>query len=141
MSASILIIFASSALFVYWFRYVCLLILDQRVGSEDTAKAAATGQFQFRQVQRELESEKPAVALGALHTSLDRDYKMLCGLLAGSADGDSIERTILSIDYRLMSLLFRATSSRFPNRARKALGEMAGIVSYFAAEAGQGAQA
>ena len=136
MSASILIILASSALFVYWFRYVCLLILDQRVGAEDAAKLAARGQFQFPLVQRELESGSPDVILGTLHTLLERDYKMLSKMLGHPAEGDSIERTILRIDYKLMSLVFRSTNSLYPRQARKALGEMAGIVSYFAAEAG-----
>ncbi|MEO7650724.1 MAG: hypothetical protein ABIZ80_09670 [Bryobacteraceae bacterium] len=141
MTVSILIIFASSALLVYWFRYICLLILDQRVGAEHAANVAATGQFGFVQVQRDLEREQPGVvALSTLHTSLDRDYKLLCCMLGEVVATDSIERTILSVDYKIMSWMFNLTASHYPAQARRALGEMAGIVSYFAAEVGQGAR-
>ena len=135
MLASILIIAVSSALFVYWFRYTCLLLLAHRGNASDALKVASTIRLSFPGVQEAIQAQQPAWALDCLHASLEQDYQILTDLLHQTSESESIQRRILTIDYKVMRLWYRFARTS-PNllRANKAIEEMSSILSFFAAE-------
>jgi hypothetical protein len=142
--ASLFIIIASSGLFLYWFRYSCLLILsqnNQEAGAQDYAlKVAGTIRLSFPKIEQALLADSPALSLDVLHEGLDSDFRILTELLQQFTGGESIEHRILVADYKLMQKWYAATR-RFENLsgARKALTEMSAILSYFASEIGESA--
>jgi hypothetical protein len=139
---SVFIIAASSVLFVYWFRYSCLLILSQRSSEQYALRVASTIRLSFPAVKLALERETARVGLDSLHDSLDRDYATLTDLLDNARGSDTIERRLLAADYRMLRLWYRVRSSAGDMAgARRALTEMSSILSYFAAEIGQSAAA
>ena len=109
MIASVLIISFSLVLFVYWFRYSCLLLL--RRGSEQPL--AAPGRFNYAAVQQSLQAGKE---LDPLHRSLDRDYRVLTYLLehAAALELAQLEYRLLTIDYSMMQAWYRLTNSAAP---------------------------
>ena len=123
MVASVLIIAFSLVLFVYWFRYSCLLLLRR-----DAEQPVESGQFHFDAVQQGL---KAGMALDPLHQSLDRDYRVLTYLLehAAGLELESVEYRLLVLDYKLMQGWYRLTKSAAPQQARRALAEMADVVA------------
>src|SRR5947207_5084682 len=97
------IIFFSVVLFAYWFRYSCLLILQNRAASSP-AYALSSG-LTFPVVQQRLKTEGASVdVLDQLRLDLSNDYRILCFLLRCSADAgvDPIERRMLMMDYWIM---------------------------------------
>jgi hypothetical protein len=138
--ASILITIFSFVLFLYWLRYTCLLLLQQ--GSVNYAlKVASTIRLSFPQVQEALQTTTQTTALDRLEESLEQDYKVLTDLLQ-HAIGASIERRILTLDYKIMRGWYKLTrTNRDLVQARKALVEMSAVLSYFAAEIGESATA
>ena len=129
MLASILISVISAVLFLYWFRCTCLLIISQG-NADDALKVAATIQLSFTRVEEALRTNPGATALDALHQSLEADYQILTDLLSQAASANSIERRFLTIDYRVMRILYKVTGTS------KALVEMSSILGYFAGEIG-----
>jgi hypothetical protein len=123
MLASVLIIGFSLVLFVYWFRYSCLLLLRNGV---DPA-LAESDRFNFTSVRQGL---KNGLALDPLHASLQRDYQLLTYLLqhATSVELEQLECKLLVLDYQLMRGWYRLTRSAAPEQARRALAEMADIL-------------
>ena|SRR5579872_6384470 len=133
MLASILIIGFSLILFVYWFRYSCLLLL--RNFSEQT-NAVPDSRFSFAQVQELLKGD---LELDPLWRSLDRDYRMISYLLRHAPDLDlqSIEDRMLILDYRVMQCYYRFTHLVAPAQARRALSEMASVLGVLAQKIGE----
>jgi hypothetical protein len=139
---SFFIIFASAALFVYWFRYSCLLILDQRSSEQYALKVASTIRLSFPEVKRALETETARPMLDALHESLDRDYATLTDLLHSARGTDTVERRLLAADYRMLKIWYQVRSAAGDLAgARRSLTEMSSILTYFAAEIGESATA
>src|SRR5678815_1899303 len=149
MFVSITIIGFSLLLFLYWFRYTCLLILSTRTAKDYTAQVARANQLEFPLIRAHLRQEMAAAAnelstpnMEALRTSLERDYRLLTGLLSHAAQfqvgGVTIEQRMLMIDYQAMRLWYTA-SLRFSKsaHARQALEEMADIVAHFANAMGE----
>jgi hypothetical protein len=137
MLASILIIVFSLVLFVYWFRYSCILLLRSR--ADQPAAEAADG-FQYADVQQQLPT---AVELDPLHRALDRDYKVLT-YLSEHAAGLKLERVeyrLLVLDYKVMRGWYRLTRSSAPQQARRALAEMADILGVLVGRIGEQAGA
>jgi hypothetical protein len=133
--ASLLVIVVSSALFLYWFRYTCLLLLAQRGDTSDALKVASTIRLSFPGVQEAIQAQQPAWALDCLHDSLEQDYQILTDLLRQTTESESIQRRILTIDYKVMQLWYKvARTSPSLLRANKAIEEMSSILSFFAAE-------
>ncbi|HUI53374.1 MAG TPA: hypothetical protein VLY04_00290 [Bryobacteraceae bacterium] len=128
MLASILIICFSLVLFVYWFRYSCILLLRNRA---EQAAPTADIRFNFASVQERL---KTAQALDPLHQSLQRDYQVLTYLLrhAAGLELESFEDRLLVLDYRVMQGWYGLTRTAAPRQARRALGEMADVVGVLA---------
>jgi len=133
--ASLLIIVVSAALFLYWFRYTCLLLLAQRGSASDALKMASTIRLSFPSVQEAIQAQQPTWALDCLHESLEQDYQILTVLLRQATECESIQRRLLTIDYKVMQLWYKfARTSPELLRANKAIEEMSFILSFFAAE-------
>jgi len=92
--ASVLMIAASSALFVYWFRCTCLLLLAQKQSPEYALKVASTVRLNF-QVQEELEAQPDQLDLDRLYAGLEDDYRMLTDLLRQVTGSESIDQKLL----------------------------------------------
>jgi len=135
MLASALIIAFSLVLFVYWFRYSCMLLL--RNGA--TLPAVGSQPFHYTSVQDGLRN---GLELDPLHRSLEHDYRVLTYLLehATSLELEQLECRLLVLDYRLMRSWYRLTKSAAPAHARRALAEMADVtrvlVGHLGAQAG-----
>lgn len=132
MVASVLIITFSLVLFVYWFRYSCLLLL--RRGTEQTT--ALADRFNYASVQQGL---KTGLELDPLHRSLDRDYRVLTYLMkhAAGLEPEQLEYRLLVLDYKVMQSWYRLTKSAAPRQARRALGEMADVLSVLVGRIGE----
>ncbi|HTM51191.1 MAG TPA: hypothetical protein VL285_20990 [Bryobacteraceae bacterium] len=132
------IIFFSVVLFGYWFRYSCLLILQNRAGNSP-AYAVSSG-LTFPVVQQRLKDEMKSIdVLDQLRQDLSHDYRILCFLLRCSADAgvDPIERRMLMLDYWMMHGWYIMTRRAALPQASKALEEMSNIVSFFAYSVGR----
>ncbi|MCX6623971.1 MAG: hypothetical protein NTY38_23500 [Acidobacteria bacterium] len=140
MVASILIIVFSVALFVYWFRYTCLLILSARTAQDYARQVAQANQLGFLEVQSQL-AAAAGVQFDTLHSALARDYQAITYLLshAGSFEGEAngIEQLMLRVDFRIMSVAYRMVPKSSPAHAQKVLSEMADIVGHFANAMGE----
>ena len=139
LSIAVIILF-SVVLFAYWFRYSCLLILQNRTSSNQ-AYAPGSG-LTFLVVQQRLKGEGTSVdLLDQLRQDLSNDYRILCFLLRCSADSgvDPIERRMLMMDYWMMQAWYSVTRRAALPQASKAIEEMSNIVSYFAYSVGRNA--
>jgi hypothetical protein len=136
MLAGILIIASSLALFVYWFRYSCILILRNRSEAAEAASVVLDSRFSFAEVRERLKS---GFALDPLQASLERDYRVLTYLIehAAGLELESLEDRLLMFDYRVMQCVYRLTRTMAPLRARKALSEMATVVAVLAHRIGE----
>ena len=133
MIASVLIIAFSLVLFVYWFRYSCILLLRSRA---DQPAATASERFNYTYVQQGLQS---GLELDPLHRSLENDYKVLTYLLehAASLQTEQLEYRLLVLDYKLMQGWYRMTKSVSPQHARRALTEMADVLRFLVGQMGE----
>src|SRR5579885_656684 len=116
MFASIFIIVFCSALLVYWFRYSCVLLLQngEQFAASSTAEQAT---FRFSEVQDRLASE---AQLAPLHALLQRDYQVIT-YLAKNAAGlglSGMEERLLVWDYKLMAFWYSVTRTAAPDQAR-----------------------
>jgi hypothetical protein len=132
MIASVLIITFSLVLFVYWFRYSCLLLL-RRTADQPVADA---DRFHYVTVQQGLTA---GLDLDPLHQALDRDYRVLTYLLehAAGLELEQLEYRLLVLDYRVMQSWYRLTKSAAPRQARQALGEMANVLQVLVSHIGE----
>src|SRR5215471_6548021 len=134
MFASVLIIVFSSALLLYWFRYSCILLLQN--GQSETLSSIDQATFRFGEIQDRLRSDSE---LAPLHAMLQRDYQVLT-YLAKNASGlnlEGIEERLLVWDYKLMALWYSITRTAAPEQSRQALCEMASVLSLLAGRIGQ----
>ena len=131
MLASLLILAASLALFVYWFRHSCLLLLRHH-----GVQASAAQPIHLTEVSQQLPGDSD---LDRLDRTLDREYRVLTYLLqhAAGLSSQSVEDRILMIDYRLMRGWYLLTRTAAPEQARKALSERAAILGCFAQKMGE----
>jgi len=131
MLAGILIIASSLALFVYWFRYSCILILRNRCEAAEASTAVVDGRFSFADVRERLKS---GFALDPLQACLERDFRVITYLIehAAGLELESIEDRLLIFDYRVMQCVYRLSRAVAPLRARKALSEMASVLGVLA---------
>jgi hypothetical protein len=77
--------------------------------------------------------------LDPLHRLLDRDYRVLTYLLehAAGLELEQLEYRLLVLDYKLMQGWYLLTKSAAPRLARRALGEMADVVSFMVGRTGE----
>ena len=136
MVETILILAFSLALFVYWFRYTVLLLLnDEQVAGHTTV----IGQLSVLETREALRRAQADLALDRLHHALDKDYRMLRYLLdhAPGMGLRPVEHYMLILDYRLMKAWYCLTRNASTRQARRALDEMAGVLSYIAYKMGE----
>ncbi len=140
MIASLIIIAVSTVMFLYWFRYTCLLLVA-RGNAEHALAVASTIRLSFPQVKESLTAQCHTATLDHLHKSLENDYELLMDVLSQAAGSSvSIERRILNIDYKVMQTWYKLTrTSSNPVQAKAALREMSSILGYFAAEIAENA--
>lgn len=139
MVETILILAFSLALFVYWFRYTVLLLLSEEQAGQN---GAVIHQLSLLET-REALNRAGDMPLGPLHSSLQNDYKMLRYLLdhAAGMGLNPLERYLLLVDYQMMGFWYYLTRSTSRGQARRALSEMAGVLSYIAYKMGERALA
>lgn len=125
----------SALLFIYWFRYTCLLILSAKTAFDYGAKTAAANQLGILEIQARLH-EGVSTDLGALREALERDYARVTDLLnkasRQSAEDSAVEVRMLSMYYRLTGGWYSVSRSFSPEAARRALEDMASVVAHLA---------
>ena len=131
MIESILIIAFSLVLFVYWFRYTVLLLLNEDRADE---REVLVGQLSLMETRETLRTAPTGVPLDRLHSALEKDYRMLRYLQdhAAGLGLRPVERFLLMLDYRMLRIWYQITRNASTVHARGALDEMAGILSCIA---------
>jgi hypothetical protein len=126
MITSIFTIAISVVLLGYWLRYSCLMLL--RSAREHVEMPTADERFSVSSVLERLKTEND---LALLERALERDYHVVTYLIEHAADLElaSIENRLLVLDYKLMRLWSRVTRSAAPQQSRRALSEMATVLS------------
>lgn len=141
MATSIIIIVISTVLFVYWFRYTCVLILRTRNVRKYAQQVAHINHLSFLDAQKKLASSVPSPneTFDSLHQSLDRDYRVVSYLLrhSGTQSGESIEEHMLRLDYQIMRVCYFLAKPFSRRSARQALIERASIISHLANAMGE----
>lgn len=139
MIANVIIILFSTALFAYWFRCSCLLILRAQTSADYTKDIIASANLTIMETLDALRRGVPTSMSGAMQ-AIDRDYERVSGLLAAQTDENGClspaERTLLSANYSMLKLASRFCGTVLPDQARKAMLEMGAIVQCFANAAG-----
>ena len=138
MVTSVLIIAISVILFVYWLRYSCVMLLRS---AQERATMSQVPDQRFN-VSSVLERLKTEGDLGPLERALERDYHVVMYLIEHAADLElaSIENKLLVIDCRLMRMWSRLTRTVAPQQSRKALSEMAAVLSVLVGQMGEPGQ-
>ena len=135
LAVTVSIVAGSALLFVYWFRYTCLLILSAKTACDYSADVAAANQLNFLNVQNRLREGLPA-ELDPLHSALERDYDLVTYLLKNAAhsgaEESSLEVKMLEMYYGLMGAWYRASRPFSAAAARSALEQMSSVVEHFA---------
>ena len=141
MFVSFFILGISLTLFVYWFRYTCLLILSAKTTRDYASEVARANQLSFLEARERLFANPTSTCLDRLYETLDRDYTLLTYLLRNAASlygsGRSVETIILMIDFRMMTIWYSITRPISESRARGALLEMSSIVNHLANSMGE----
>jgi hypothetical protein len=135
MIAGIFIITVSVILFAYWLRYSCVLLM-RNAEERSTVSAAFDDRFSVSSVMERLKTEEE---LDPLERVLERDYHVVTYLIEHAADLElaSIENRLLILDYRLMRIWSRITRRLAPDQSRRALGEMASVLSVLVRQMGE----
>ena len=138
MITSVFIIGISVVLFVYWLRYSCVMVLRS---AQDRLSTIASIDERFN-VSLVVEQLKTAADLDSLERALDRDCRMVTYLIehAVGLELASMENKLLVLDYKLMRLWSRLFRTVSPRQSRKALSEMAEVLSVLVAQVGQHSQ-
>jgi hypothetical protein len=124
----------SLLLFVYWFRYTCLLILSAKTTHDYACEVAVANQLSFLEVQATLR-EGASLELGPLQAALDRDYAVVRYLLknaAHPAGHQPMETRMLAMNYGLMRAWSRLSREFSLEASRRALEEMSQVVAQLA---------
>jgi hypothetical protein len=140
VAISIVIIVISTALFVYWFRYTCVLILRTRNARDYAQQVAEANHLSFVSTKEQLsQTQDKQEAFDRLHESLDRDYRVVSYLLrhAGTQTGQSIEELMLRLDYHIIRVCYYLARPFSAASARQALIERASIISHLANAMGE----
>lgn len=141
MIVSLVIIAVSLTLFVYWFRYTCLLILSAKTSKDYAPQVATANQLRFIETRDRLLEAPAGHSLDVLHQDLQRDYTLLTYLMRYAAGRSqsmhALENRILMIDYKIMLVWYTLVRPISGERARGALLEMTSIVHYLANAMGE----
>jgi hypothetical protein len=141
MIGSVLVLVISAVLFVYWFRYVCLLMLQTKPVVDYTSEVVAANGLSLPDVLARLQEQVGDAQLATFRESLDRDYRLLAGWLSRraklQAEGCALEHRLLMIDYAIVRVWYAVARRLSHSRAQQALTEMAEIVGHFAGVVGE----
>jgi hypothetical protein len=138
MVTGVFIIAISVILFVYWLRYSCVMLLRS---AQERAEMSTLADERFN-VSSVLEGLKTEGDLCSLERALERDYLVVTYLIEHAADLElaSIENKLLVLDYKLMRLWSHLTRTVAPQQSRKALSEMASVLSVLVGQMGEQSQ-
>lgn len=136
MVETILILAFSLALFLYWFRYTVLLLLNAEPVEVQTTVISQLSVLETREALRLAVTGAP---LDPIQSAIEKDYRMLRFLLDHAAGMGlrPLEHHLLILDYRIMKTWYRLTRGSSTRQARRALDEMASVVSYIAYKMGE----
>jgi hypothetical protein len=135
MITSVFIIAISVVLLGYWLRYSCLILL-RSTQEHVEMPTLADDRFSVSSVMERLKTEND---LALLERALERDYHVVTYLIEHAADLElaSIENRLLVLDYKLMRRWSHLTRSAAPQESRKALSEMATVLSVLVGQMGR----
>lgn len=139
MTFSVILIGLSIALFAYWFRYSCILILRTQTAEDYAGEVCRDNGLSFDLVKRQIERENNA-NLDTLYRSLERDYVIVNQLMdqVNAAAGDNmLEVKLLRANFRVTQAWFRLSHTLGLRSSVSALEEMADTISHFANTFGQ----
>ena len=140
MVTSVVIIILSLAMFVYWFRYSCILILESSWNEEQSLVVAMQNKLSIGSLNESLAQAVTTEELDKVKDLLDRDLRLVVSLLSKHPEfqeaGHSLECRMLMLDYKLMNAWYAVSRSTAGPRAQNALREMAQVVGYMAGEYG-----
>ena len=135
MSFSLILIGLSLALFAYWFRYSCLLILRTQTAEDYSREVCRANGLSFDLVKGQIEAE-PNPNLSALYESLERDYRVVSQLLdqvsMQSQQDNVLETKLLRANFRVTQAWFQVSHKLGLSSSIGALEEMADTISHFA---------
>lgn len=141
MISSIFILVFSAVLFVYWFRYTCVLMLRSKTPQDYSARVVEANQLSYPSVESRLNEADWDRELGQLVFSLKRDYRLLSYLLKHASGvevgGSTLEQRMLMIDFRIMQSWCKVSRYLSPALSRAALREMAQVLHNFANTMGE----
>jgi hypothetical protein len=141
MIGSILVLVVSGVLFLYWFRYTCLLILSARPARDYSGLVAEANQLSFPAIRIELRGATRSTDLPKLEELLTRDFKLLNCLMRQAAKFPNreleLEDRILLLDYRVMKIWYALMRPFAASQAHGALSEMSDIVAHLANTMGE----
>ena len=130
---------SSTALFCYWFRYGCLLILASEMTRDYSEEVAEANQLSFPEVRTRLRKHDVS-DLDGLHKCLEADLVIISYILGHTpAIGSDrrLEEAMLKIHYRSMSIWFLLTRRLKGEAAAVALEEMSLVVAHLANQLGE----
>ena len=140
MITTIVIMTLSLAMFVYWFRYSCILILESDWNEEKAREIACQNELAFDSSDALLARSASTVEMDKLRDSLDRDLRAIRNLMSECPGlretGASLESRMLMVDFQLMKAWYAVTRSMSQPKAQQALRSMSKIVGYMAGEVG-----
>jgi hypothetical protein len=135
MVTSVFIIAISVVLLAYWLRYTCVILLR---GAQERSITLTVADERFS-ASSVLERLRTETDLAPLERALDRDYRVVTYIIEHATDLElaSIENKLLVFDYRLMRLWSRLTRTMAPQQSRRALSEMASVLSVLVRQMGE----
>jgi hypothetical protein len=140
MLTGVAILVLTACLFVLWFRYACLLILQTRTLTDYTTSVASASRLSVLQVQSWLEMDRGHESLDHLFGSLQSDFTRISALLTGmprpAMHLTRSEERLIRLDFHVMRASYACTRRISPSRSRAALEEMACVVGFLANTAG-----
>ncbi len=140
MSFSLILIGLSLALFAYWFRYSCLLILRTQTAEDYAGEVSRANGLSFDLVKGQIEADKNA-NLDELYRSLERDYRIVSQLLdqvpAGALDENGLQSKLLHANFKVTQVWFRVSRKLGIPASATALEEMAETIAHFANNFGE----
>ncbi len=140
MSFSLILIGLSLALFAYWFRYSCILILRTQTAEDYSGEVCRANGLSFDLVKGQIEANKDPNLI-ELYRSLERDYRVVSQLLdqiSCTAPGENmLETKLLRANFRVTQAWFRMSHTLGLRSSVSALEEMAETIGHFANTFGQ----
>jgi hypothetical protein len=139
---SVFVLIISALLFLYWLRYICLLILSDGRSRDYTRDVAQANNLGFLQIRSTLETGSlDCAAFDILQKSLDRDYRLVTYLLRHAARNEALPQDcrqwILRLNYRVLALWYAIAGRLSPLLARRALLDMSSVVAQLANAIGE----